>query len=202
MSDPKRLRRLATGTNAALAAIAGMSWISGACAMPTCPGTYAATLLHPLPTRIVVDLDIHDRSQRNLMLADRFLMGVRDAGVAVGQDSTVLLHVSTSRLGDDGSRSGAGPERSYPELYGLAGGGMQRALPPLPSRGIAAPRPQPASAPLLVLRVDATEGKATRISWIATVQCQIAGTDEGLLAQELGRAIGGALGKRIERQPF
>jgi hypothetical protein len=65
-----------------------------------------------------------------------------------------------------------------------------------------ASRPVPAGQPLLVVRVDATEGKNTRIVWVASMQCQITGSDEGRLAQELGSVIGGALGKKVERQAF
>jgi len=62
--------------------------------MPSCQGSYAATLLQPLPERVVVELDILDRSKRNLMLGDRFLMGVREAGVVVRRDANVLLDVT------------------------------------------------------------------------------------------------------------
>jgi hypothetical protein len=151
---------------------------------------------------MVVDLDIRDRSQRNLMLADRFLRGVREAGVMVGQDANVVLHVSTSRLGETSAGTNRSAERSYSELGGLAGGGMRPSLPPLPVTGKTASRPAPASQPLLVVRVDATEGKNTRIAWIASVQCRMTGSDEGRLAQELGSVIGGVLGKRVERQSF
>jgi len=65
-----------------------------------------------------------------------------------------------------------------------------------------ASRSAPAAQPLLALRVDATEGKNTRIAWIASLQCQVTGSDEGKVAQELGRVIGSALGKRVERQAF
>jgi hypothetical protein len=68
--------------------------------------------------------------------------------------------------------------------------------------GMMAPRSVSAGQPLLVVRVDATEGKTTRVSWIASVQCRVTGTDEGRLAQELGRVIGGALGTRVARQAF
>lgn len=189
--------------NAALLAVSLMAWRGGASAAPSCPGTYAATSLQPLPERVVVDLDIRDRSQRNLMLADQFLSGVRAAGIAVGQDANVLLHVSTSRLGEMSSGATRGPERTYSELGGLAGGGMRPRLPPMPATGMRASRSAPTTAqPLVVLRVDATEGKNSRIAWIATVQCQMTGSDEGGVAQELGRIIGGALGKRVERQAF
>ena len=82
----------------AVVTVVAIGWACGAKAMPTCQGTFAATSLQPLPAQIVVDLDILDRSPRNLMLADRFLTGVRDAGVAVGTKPSVLLHVSTARL--------------------------------------------------------------------------------------------------------
>ena len=114
-------RDRATARNAMLLAASVMVWCGGASATPSCQGTYAATSLQPLPERVVVDLDIRDRSPRNLTLADRFLRGVREAGVAVGQDANVLLHVSTSRLGETSSGATRGAERTYSELGGLAG---------------------------------------------------------------------------------
>ena len=73
---------------------------------------------------------------------------------------------------------------------------------PLPTTDMKASRSAPAAQPLLALRVDATEGKNTRIAWIASLQCQMTGRpDDGGVAQELGRVIG-ALGKRVERQAF
>jgi hypothetical protein len=153
-----------------------------------------------LPKQVVIDLDIRDRSERNLMLADRFLRGAREAGIAVGKDANVLLHVSTSRLGEASSGAARGGEQTYPELGGIAGGGMRPALPPMPATGMRASRSAPSAKPLLVLRVDATVGKDTRIAWVASVQCQMTGSDESSVAQELGRVIGGALGKRVERQ--
>jgi hypothetical protein len=181
----------------------GLAWVlstHGAAATQTCQGTYVATPLQPLPPRIVVGLDIHDRSSRNLKLAERFLAGVRESGVAVGAEPNVLLHVDTSRLGDSSSRQNRGAEQNYAELSGVQGG-MQHGLPALPTNRFAAPRPTPAP-PILFLRVDATEGNSPRILWVASVQCGITSPDEGRLAQDLGRAIGGALGQRIERRPF
>jgi hypothetical protein len=137
------------------------------------------------------------------MLADRFLQGVREVGVVVGQEATVLLHVTTSRLGDTSSRSGVGAEQSYSELHGLEGGGLQPKLPPIPATGLTAARTHPRPPPqLLVVRVDATEGKAPRIAWVASIQCQMTGTDDGQLAQEIGSVIGAALGQRIDRRAF
>jgi hypothetical protein len=50
--------------------------------------------------------------------------------------------------------------------------------------------------------VEAKEAGAATSSWVANVRCQTIGTDDGALAQDLGRLIGGALGKRIERGPL
>ena len=201
MFDKKRIRLLfVVCGQITVLGLVGMLSTNGAAATQTCQGTYAATLLQPLPAQIVVGLDIHDHSARNLKLAERFLTGVHEAGVAVGAEPNVLLHVNTSRLGDVSSRQDRGAEQSYAELSGLQGG-MQLSLPALPGNRFAAPRSPPAP-PLLFLRVDATEGNATRISWVASVQCGMISFDEGQLAQDLGRVIGGALGQRIERRPF
>jgi len=62
-------------TNVALLVASVMVWCGGASAASSCKGTYAATPLQPLPERVVLDLDIRDRSQRSLMLADRSLRG-------------------------------------------------------------------------------------------------------------------------------
>jgi hypothetical protein len=123
-------------------------WCGGAGATQSCQGTYAATSLQPLPQRVVVDLDIHDRSQRNLMLADRFLRGVHEAGLAVGQDANVLLHANTSRLEETSSGATRGAEQTHSELGGLAGGGMRPKLPPMPATGMSASRFAPTPQPL------------------------------------------------------
>jgi hypothetical protein len=184
------------------AGLLSLAWTGAAHSIDTCRGSLTATLLQSLPTSIVAGLDIHDRSARNLKLADRFMTGVRDAGVTIGPQPNLLLHVDMSVLGSGGPSSSRMVERNYQDLSGLRSG-SQVALAPIPSSGLstttrrAAPTP-----PLLYLRIDATAGTETRISWVASVQCQMIGTDEGLLAQQLGRVVGGALGQRIERRPL
>ena len=39
------------------------------------------------------------------------------------------------------------------------------------------------------------------LDWIATVQCTMQGTDNVLLAYQLGHLLGGAVGKRVDRAP-
>src|SRR5262245_11864502 len=131
-----------------------------ATAIETCQGTFVATPLQPLPANVVAGLDIRDRSARNLMLADRFLLGVKDAGVAVSPQPTVLLHVTTSLLGADVNQPSRAAERSYADLSGVRAG-MDPTLPGMP-RATATTRPPPRTPPLLFLRVDASEGSASR----------------------------------------
>ena len=166
--------------------------------MTTCEGTYSAMALRPLPAAIVVGIDIHDRSPENLRLAERFLAGIRKSGVAVGPGPNVLLHVGTSRYNLPLGGAGRGA-RNLPELSNLQGG-MEVALPAMPDTRFGTPRPV-ASPPPLNLRVDATEGQKPRISWTAVVQCRRLGADNGALAEDLGRLIGGALGRRIDPGP-
>jgi hypothetical protein len=179
-------------------ALIAIAWSGSASAMGSCDGTYAASLLHALPGRPVVGLDVRNPSSRNQRLADRFLAGIREAGIATGTDPNVMLHVSTSEIIDTVGGSGRRVERRSAGLSALQSGNL-RSLPAMPSNRITAPRPSRAS-PILDLRVNATRRNESRISWAASVQCRATGTDEGRLAQDLGRVIGGALGKRIERR--
>jgi hypothetical protein len=180
-----------------LAALAG---VGGAAAMPTCEGTYAATLLQPLPTPMVVGLDVRDDSPANRRMADRFLAGLREAGVAVGAPPNVLLTISSSRLGVTSGQQGGGAEEDLPDLAGIEEGGLQPTAPGLPNL----PRPTglPSRPRLLGMRIEATAGQTMQIVWVASVQCRIIGTDDGQRAQDMGRAIGAALGQRIERRPL
>ena len=191
------------GRGAAAAAWFGVAIVVSAApagALSTCQGSYAATSILPLPGKLQVDLDVRDRSPRNVRLAERFLAGVREVGVAVGGGQpNVLLHVSTSQLGGTASRASRGLETNYPELTGLQGG-SQGSMQALPSTSVG---PRTATQqPLLSLRIDATAGSDARVAWIASIQCRMTGSDEGRLAQELGRVIGSSLGQRVERRPL
>ncbi|HME20175.1 MAG TPA: hypothetical protein VKI44_02215 [Acetobacteraceae bacterium] len=172
----------------------------GANASPTCQGSYTAALLQPLPPHVVAGLDVSDRSPRNLDLAERFVTGLRNAGVAVGTQPNVVLRVTTSSLGQDSAQSDRGSVPDYSDFAGLHGG-LQPTLPTLPSMGLTASRSPPAP-PLMFVRVEATVQGATRISWVASVQCQMIGSSEADFAEELGLVIGSALGERTERRPF
>lgn len=179
-------------------ALIAIAWSGSALAMGSCRGTYAAFLLHALPARPVVALDVRDASPRNQGLADRFLAGMREAGIATGTDPNVTLHVTSSQIIETAGGSGRRPERRAAGLSALQSGNL-RSRPAMPSNRITAPAPGRAP-PMLDLRVDAIRRNESRVSWFASVQCRATGTDRGQLAQDLGRVIGRALGKRIERR--
>lgn len=190
------LRRRALIAGSGLLALAGAG---GAAAMPTCEGTYAAELLRPLPAPIVAGLDIHDPSPEHLRLAERFLSGLRDAGVTVGPRPNVLLSISSSRIAMAPAQSGGSSEQTSPEMFDLRGG-FQLGLPKISDalRGTSGAPPPP----MLFFRVEASEAGAARVSWVANLRCRMIGANDGARAEELGRVIGGALGKRIDRGPF
>ena len=175
-----------------------IAWPGGASAMGSCQGTYAAFLLHALPPRPVVALDVRDPSTRNQRLADRFLAGMREVGIATGTVPNVTLHITTSQIIDTARGSGRRAERRSAGLSALQSGNL-RSRPAMPANRITTPPPGRAS-PLLDLHVDARRANETRVSWWASVQCRATGTDQGQLAQDLGRVIGSALGRRIERR--
>jgi hypothetical protein len=166
----------------------GAAVMDRATATQTCQGSYTAALLQALPAKIVARIDIHDRSPSNLKLAGRFLGGGRDAGVAVGAQPNVTLHVTTSRLSVTPTQSGRGAVQDTAEFSGLEGG-IQPSLPALPSTGFATSRSQ-STPPLMFVRVDATVGDATRISWLASIQCQMIGSDEVSLRRIWGFSSG------------
>lgn len=201
MQDLHRVRVLPGACKLAVALIvAAVTFAVGAWAMPSCEGTYAATSLQPLPAQALVGLDVHDASPENQHLAAQFLSGVRSAGVAVGSAPNVLLHVSVSGLGGTTNRSTGPSELSYPGMSALQGG-LNISPPAMPDTRLTAPRGA-TTRPTLIIRIDATEGQATRISWVASIQCQRTAADDTQLAYELGRVIGGSLGQRIERRVF
>jgi len=175
-----------------------IAWPGSASAMGSCQGTYAAFLLHALPPRPVVALDVRDASPRNQRLADRFLAGMREVGIATGTVPNVTLHVTTSQIIDTARGPGRRAERRSAGLSALQSGNL-RSRPAMPRDRITAPSPGRAG-PLLDLHVYARRANETRVSWWAAVQCRASGTDREQLAQDLGRLIGGALGRRIERR--
>ncbi len=170
---------------------------SAVAAMPACEGTYSATSLQPLPTPVVVRADLRNQSPANVRIADRFVSGLRNAGVSVGDPANVTLYVSTSLMGGASSSRGGGGERNYQE-FGALEGGVHFDVPAASERSRA-----PARSPMvLFLRVELTDTHAARPSWVASLQCNVTGTDDGQLAQDIGYLVGTTIGQRVDRRRF
>jgi hypothetical protein len=184
-------------------AVGGMlvfTLVGKAPAMQSCDGTYSAMSLRPLPGHIVVGLDVLNPTAENRKLAERFLAGIRKAGIEVGPRPTVMLHVTRTGLEALWNR----PNGPSADEYRGAGSNQLSQLsgtPEIPDARFGTPRPT-TSPPQLSLRVDATETSASKISWTATIQCRMIGTDGGGRAEALGVVVGEALGRRIALRPI
>nr|WP_294524207.1 hypothetical protein [uncultured Rhodopila sp.] len=166
-----------------------------AMAMQSCNGTVAATSLQVIPEHPTVGLDIRDNSPDTQKLAQRFVAGLRLAGVAVESKPNVLLYVTGSTL-DAGSGPDGGSARTYSDLSVFSGGKMPK-LPPMPSEQFRGSRTPP-SLPMLSIKAQATVSGSDRVAWVALIQCKRTGPNDGKLATELGQLVGGILGKRVE----
>ncbi len=157
----KRSRRIA----ALAAALAALGWAGGAgAAISSCDGTYSATLLHKLPTPMVVGLDVRDDSPANQRMAQRFLAGLREAGVTVGASPNVVLQISSRiRRGTPGAKEAGESDNSGQSDMA---GGLQPVGPEFSSDTSRTPEP------LLSLRIEAAAGPDKQVAWWAAVQCK------------------------------
>ena len=202
-----------TGT-AALAAGFGLAvCIAGpARAMDSCSGMYSATLLHPLTEPTIVALDLADSSDVSKNLGEAFTNGMQEAGTTVTGTPTVKLRLSYQILGQGGSgnggggglNQGGGAQTGWTSWSGgdaaALQGGQTAALPDIPNFDAFSPK-QPVQSALLVVRFEARNIGADAPDWVASLQCTMQGTDNKTLAYQLGRLIGGAIGKQRSNAP-
>jgi hypothetical protein len=199
---------------AAVAAVGAALALLGAgpaSAMQSCTGKYSAALLHPLAEPTVVGLDLRDSSDANAALGQSFTNGMREAGQRVSGTPTVKLSLSYQVLGQGGgdagggglNQGGGGPTGWSNWSGGGAAaleGGQTLALPDFPRYGAFSPQ-QPVQSALLVLRVEARNAQSNTLDWVASVQCTMQGSDNQILAYQLGYLIGGVIGKRRDESP-
>jgi len=181
-------------------------------AMDSCSGQYSAALLHPLPTPLVAAVQLSINTPRNASLAQAFTNGMREAGLTVSGSPTVMLTMTSQVLGQGGG--GTGDDELHPGSGAQSGvsnwsgggaaslrGGQTSALPDFPSSDMFAPQ-QPVQSALLILRVEAHNAQDNSLSWVAVLQCTMQGTDDQRRAYEIGRLIGGSIGKRVADTPL
>jgi hypothetical protein len=186
-------------------------------AMSACSGEYSTAVFQPMPVPTTVRLDLQDSSSVSMALANAFTAGMSAAGLKVGSPAAVKLTVTYNVLGQGGAPSGAS---SAPIAIGTTDtgwgaqwgnsqtwldGGWTTSLPDLPRYDIFNPQPQlqpQGQSALLVVRVVANNAATGALTWIASVQCRAQGSDNRLLASQLGRLVGGSFGKRVSRGPM
>jgi hypothetical protein len=181
-------------------------------AMDSCSGMYSATLLHPLTEPTIVALDLADSSDVSKHLAEAFTNGMQEAGTTVAGAPTVKLRLSYQILGQGGSTNGGGGglNQGGGAQTGWTGwsggdaaalqGGQTAALPDIPNFDAFSPK-QPVQSALLVVRFEARNVGAEAPDWVASLQCTMQGTDNKTLAYQLGRLVGGAIGKQRSNAP-
>jgi hypothetical protein len=186
-------------------------------AISACSGEYSTAVFQPMPVPTIVRLDLQDSSSVSMALANAFTAGMSAAGLKVGTPITVKLTVTYNVLGQGSAPSAVS---SAPIAIGTTDtgwgaqwgnsqtwldGGWTTSLPDLPRYDIFNPQPQVQSQgqpSLLVVRVVANNAETGALTWIATVQCRAQGSNNRLLAFQLGRLVGGSFGKRVSRGPM
>jgi hypothetical protein len=179
-------------------------------AMDSCTGQYSAAALQALPVPNVVALDLRDSSDTNVTLARAFTDGMRAAGQRVDGAATTKLTLVYQILGQDNASAGGsgapgGAGSGWSDWSGSNApwlqGGQSAALPDMPRYDMFSPAPAPQPV-MLMLRAQLRDAQTNTVDWVATLQCNPQGNDNRQLAYDLGRLIGGALGKRIDRVPL
>ncbi len=186
-------------------------------AMSACGGEYSTAVFQPVPVPTIVRLDLRDSSSVSTALANAFTTGMSAAGLKIGSPTTVKLTVTYNVLGQGGAPSAASSapipigttDTSWGAQWGNSqtwlDGGWTTSLPDLPRYDIFNPQPQlqpQGQSALLVVRVVANNTETGALIWIASVQCRAQGSDNRLLAFQLGRLVGGSFGKRVSRGPM
>jgi hypothetical protein len=175
-----------------------------ATAMPAaaqqCPGSYAATALHPLAQPAVYALDIRDPSPENQRLAQRFMEGVRGTGAKVDGTPTAMISIYYSVLGLGSSSLGGDEGPSYSD-FGALSGGLSPSM-PSESRMRMRQSARPSGPVTLSLRAELARPGTTQVIWVMSLQCQMTIQEPTQLAFEIGRVVGGALGKTVSRSTF
>jgi len=155
----------------------------------TCRGKIETSLLHALPRPMVVmsARSMNDSPSREV--TRRFVEGLQEAGVAVGDYGNVTLNLATSVTAPrNGSNVVSGRYEGFNWVSGDPVAAGQR-IPGLPSTNLS-------------MSVVLADNLANTQSWLATIDCKVETDDPGALAKDLGVLIGRAVGSNQELKRF
>ncbi len=155
----------------------------------TCAGTIQTSSLHPLPKPMVVSGATSVANSANPELTRRFVQGLQRAGITVAEeDGNVTLNIAVSVTAPRGSSVKSGQYEGFDWVSGepIAGGQMVPGI----------------RSTTLALSAVMSDNVAITQSWLATIDCKVRTDDPGALAEDLGYAIGRAVGSDMERKPL
>jgi hypothetical protein len=153
----------------------------------TCAGTIETSLLHPLPKPMVVMGATSMGNSPNPELTRRFVEGLQQAGVIVGDEGNVTLNIAVSVTAPhNGSNVVTGQYEGFDWVSGEPVAAGQR-IPGIRSTNLS-------MSAVLADNVAITQ------SWLATIDCQVQTDDPGALAEDIGVLIGRAFGSNQERK--
>lgn len=153
----------------------------------TCTGTIETALLHPLPRPMVVMSARSMSDSPGGEMTRRFMEGLQEAGVTVGDEGNVTLNLATSVTAPlNGSNVVSGRYEGFNWVSGDPMAAARR-IPGLPSTNLS-------------MSAVLADNVANTQSWLATIDCQVQTDDPGALAKDLGVFIGRAVGSNQQRK--
>ncbi len=184
MTD-KRVPRCAntTGRGVAFSVVSVACWLAlchGAHALDTCTGSYSASLVHPLPSPNVVQLQ-----NVKTEIGDRFVTGLRRAGVVTTGRPTTRLDIVSMVIPAEGIVS------RHPGSYHGFGWALDTS-----------PTADSVVSSTLQVNMTLTNIQTMETNWIASLSCKILTKDKGRTVQSIGELLGRAVGKNLDPTQF
>jgi hypothetical protein len=180
-------RRLLMRTAFGVAAIVAVAPVApSAWALDVCTGVYSGGALHALPSPVVVQVQSMLNSQALIALQDRFLSGLRRAGVSFEGTPTLLMNV-TAAVTPPNATAAALPQTGSYTGFGWAGDTSATATSVIGGT--------------LNMSLTLTNAATYETNWVGTVSCTVQTNDKPLLAEQIGELLGRNFGQNfIERR--
>jgi hypothetical protein len=180
-------RRVATRAAYGLAAVVSLAAVApSAWALDVCTGVYSGGALHPLPSPAVVQFQSMLNSQELIALQDRFLTGLRRAGISFDGTPTLQMNV-TAAVTPPNAAVAAPPQTGSYTGFGWAGDTSANAASVIGGT--------------LNMSLTLTNATTYETNWVGTVSCTVQTNDKPLLAEEIGELLGRSFGQNfIERR--
>ncbi len=164
-------------------AMCWLAFVHGVRAAGPCPGTYSASLVHPIQSRGVM---LPDGGRPALSdLRSRFVDGLHRGGLVTAEQSTTRLGFVAMATPSPGMVS-----RVPGTMHGL-GWALDTA-----------PSADSVMAATLLVTVTLTNTQTSEISWVFSLECTVMTEDRGEIVERIGELIGRSAGKEVQSTRF